>query len=267
MTSSLKIRGGVVFAVVVAVVAALAAWWLTPRSGPSVNAQEAFETACEKTSSALSYNMAITWEMPAYYGSLYNEGREVAEVKVSVSGEDYHQSVEIRQIPNEGNQPFSEESIYVDGVGYFRSYEGQVESEWRIADKSELIPPDAWLADRALGTSDKLSGDNPLCPVLENVTRAGEETIGGVQTTRFAWSETIDLLEDNPSETMKVQVSWEFWIDAGDKVVQTRMVAIHPREQHLRGQTPSGMERMELVNRISGVGEPTTITVPVVSGQ
>ena len=67
----------------------------------------------------------------------------------------------------------------------------------------------------------------------------------------------------DPDETLKIFNTFDFWIDAGDQLVQTRLVSVHPAEQHARGQEPTGeMQRAEIVTKVTGVGEANTITAP-----
>ena len=62
-------------------------------------------------------------------------------------------------------------------------------------------------------------GENPLCPVLKNLTKVGDETIGGARTTRYTATETIDALWGHPDETLKIFNTFDYWIDAEDQFV------------------------------------------------
>ena len=50
------------FAALVAAVALGIVLWLSPWDSPGVTAQEVVETACDKTASALEFDLAVSWD-------------------------------------------------------------------------------------------------------------------------------------------------------------------------------------------------------------
>ena len=246
------------FAALVAAVALGIVLWLSPWDSPGVTAQEVVETACDKTASALEFDLAVSWDVPGNYAHPLDNERDVWEIKAGVSGADYHQTFHAPEMP-----AFAE-TIYVDGVAYTRQGERQGEGAWAVVDVKGLVNPSNWLGyDPSGEETTRVGGENPLCPVLKNLTKVGDETIGGARTTRYTATETIDALWDHPDETLKIFNTFDYWIDAGDQLVQTRLVSVHPAEQHARGQEPTGeMQRAEIVTKVTGVGEANTITAP-----
>ena len=253
------------FTALVAAMALGIALWLSPWDSPGVTAQEVVETACDKTASALEFDMIVSLDLPGNYAHPLDNERDVWEMKASISGADYHQTLHLTEIPIFG------EAIYVDGAAYLREGERQGEGAWAVVDVKGLINPSNWLGyDPSGEETTRVGGENPLCPVpcalcpvLKNLTKAGDETIGGARTTRYTATETIDALWDQPDETLKIFNTFDYWIDAGDQLVQMRLVSVHPAEQHARGQEPTGeLERAEIVTKVTGVGEANTITAP-----
>ena len=246
------------FAALVAAVALGIVLWLSPWDPPGVTAQEVLESACDKTASALEFDMTVSLDLPGNYSHPLDNERDVWEIKASISGADYHQTLHLTEIPIFG------EAIFVGGVAYFRESERQGEGAWAVVDVKDLVHPTNWLGfDPSGEQTTRVGGENPLCPVLKNLTKVGEEAIDGAQTTRYTATETIDALWDQPDETLKIFNTFDYWIDAGDQLVQTRLVSVHPAEQHARGQEPtSAMQRAEIVTKVTGVGEANTITAP-----
>ena len=72
------------FTALVAAVALGIALWLSPWDSPGVTAQEVVETACDKTASALEFDLAVSWDVPGNYAHPLDNERDVWEIKAGV---------------------------------------------------------------------------------------------------------------------------------------------------------------------------------------
>ena len=148
------------FAALVAAVALGIVLWLSPWDPPGVTAQEVLESACDKTASALEFDMTVSLDLPGNYSHPLDNERDVWEIKASISGADYHQTLHLTEIPIFG------EAIFVGGVAYFRESERQGEGAWAVVDVKDLVHPTNWLGfDPSGEQTTRVGGENPLCPV------------------------------------------------------------------------------------------------------
>ena len=74
------------FTALVAAMALGIALWLSPWDSPGVTAQEVVETACDKTASALEFDMIVSLDLPGNYAHPLDNERDVWEMKASISG-------------------------------------------------------------------------------------------------------------------------------------------------------------------------------------
>ena len=148
------------FTALVAAVALGIALWLSPWDSPGVTAQEVVETACDKTASALEFDLAVSWDVPGNYAHPLDNERDVWEIKAGVSGADYHQTFHAPEMP-----AFAE-TIYVDGVAYTREGERQGEGAWAVVDVKDLVHPTNWLGyDPSGEETTRVGGENVPCAV------------------------------------------------------------------------------------------------------
>ena len=140
------------FAALVAAVALGIALWLTPWNPPGITAQEVLESACDKTASALEFDMTVSLDLPGNYSHPLDNERDVWEIKASISGADYHQTFHLTEIPIFGD------TIYVDGVAYTREGERQGEGAWAVVDREGPRTPHKLAGIRPLRRADDAGG-------------------------------------------------------------------------------------------------------------
>ena len=219
-----------------------AAWWFSFGGSTDVSAEAVVYEACEKSASEIDFDMAVRLDIP---GDLSYPGdqREVWEVKTIVSGENFHSVTHI------SDGPAFLEIIRVDGTDYIREGTNRGDGEWKGQ------PATPGLNDLGYLTipfdSPKLEeGANPLCPGLGSVSKVGEETITGVQTTRYSSFERLDMYGGNYADT-----TWDFWIDEGGQLMRTRVYADIDLAD-------GGEDWAEVITTVSGIGEANIIAAP-----
>ena len=234
---------GLAFGTVAALTAIAAlAWWTFSPASEVATTQDVVKDACAKATGSGNFDIVqvVTGETTG------QEKPDSVEWRLSVSGLDFHLSGQ----GSMGRGPLDTEMVYADGVGYARD----VERPWYL-DES-VTPRIVAIFFDLRPTADGWS----LCPELEGISKVGIETLQGVETTRYAISHKIDLLPEE-NEVYIATYTWDWWVDQTGLLVQMKASEIYPPADIAEGG------RVYSVSRISGVGEPNTITAPVVSGQ
>ena len=171
-----------------------------------------------------------------------------------VSGNDYHTVQRFDVEEGEGRM----EDIWLGGVGYRMEapYDRRLGIEWEVVSWSQ---GDITALFHALGST-------PICPDLSNLTWKGQEELDGVKTTVYVSGDTYDVEKDaldnldRSFQGERTAVKHEYWVDGNGLLVQ------HEMESYTlvayEGIRSTG--RYFTQTKFSGIGEPNTITVPVV---
>ena len=218
------------------------ALFATLRDTPTVSAKEAVEAACNKLANVNHYDMAATVKHTT-------NGVQEAEsftMAARVSGADWIAKW------TSSSDGATGQLARVDGKSYTRdSIDGRGWAYFPTA-----LPH--------LNASISHLGANLACPSLDKVTLESSETgSDGSALTRYSSGTGAEGLSDafaNPDGS-KATIAHTFWVDAEGLLVK------HREELHLLLVDPDGRRRQGVqtsVTTYSGIGEPNTITAPVI---
>ena len=198
--------------------------------------------ACAKAVSTDYFDLTVSMKSTSL---IVNEDRNQIEAyfdaSLSVAGNDYQ--VELQGLMA---SPIDGHGIYVDGVGYSRA---ESTEEWKLEDS---LTPTLLSYLGATLTEDVWS----ICPDSENAEKVGPSYVRGMNTTLYSWRFSRD---DSPdSEPLNYTTyQWDFWVDETGQLVQLE------RTETYRGLDGRPTSASKWTTIISGVGEPNTITSPV----
>ena len=210
--------------------------------GPLASAQE-LSQACEKATASSHFDLVRNVTNKPSDGEAFDRSESI----LRAAGADYHWTMQ-------SYDGVKHEDIYVGGVSYRRGGSGP----W-VEGKDPRY--------EGLGNSfgvDFTAQGWSLCPHLEVsedkgwVKKVGEENLDGVTTTVYTTGNDVvapTIMDAN----FTINVTLHFWVDGTGQLVQYREIQTHP---------PSPADSWPgvvatTVTKVSGVGEPNTITAPV----
>ena len=215
----------------------------TATPAPQASAQEVVESACTEMAKTDQYDFSS--QAGGSENGVPYPG--VIEAKGSVSGKDYYVT----------NTDYNDQVLEIKQVGS-NYYMTLADGTWLRREIQAGVPHDS------LGL-----GDTPICPDLTNVIRKGEADIDGVKTMRYVsgdvgGSEKSALESDADFRGSKYVYFHEYWIDASGLLVQHR-VQIYLLQQNDPETSITGRNVSEgyKLTKFFGIGEPNTITAPV----
>ena len=245
--SNAKTFGNLFAAVaVIALASAGILLWLSPRNVPIANAQEVVRQACQHIQEVDSFDFTAHIS-----GSLDGEAwRSTWTWSGRVSGDDYHTT----SVSSNGR---TYEFIRVGGQGYMRDSAYPNGNAWEPIDGLNDIH-----------TSLDDLGVNPFCPATAGLTRVDRDTQGGGSVTRYSDIAVADAaaFADVPASFsgQKEASNHEYWVDYQGRLVRYREEVYHVEQYDSGGK---GVTRTTINSTFSGIGEPNTITSPVISSQ
>ena len=242
--------------IILPITVVLLAWagimlWISLRSEsvPAAGAQEVVENACDSMEKVESYDMAATIK-----GTADGEFDFTGTFKAEVSGQDF-------RYENQRSDGSSNMAIRVGGKDYVRytrvGEDGIANTKaWELS-AHEIRHAESWLT--ALG-------DSPICPDVSEVTFISEEQLAGVKVSRYVSGDFDGDLKDSyfndkGFEGVVYFHAHEYWVDADGQLVQHRL------EQNSVSQGYGAERRVTnlvAVTKFLNVGEPNTITAPVI---
>ncbi len=111
-------------------------------------------------------------------------------------------------------------------------------------------------------------GINPFCPATAGLTRVARDTQDGGSVTRYSETAVANAaaFADVPASFrgQKEASNHEYWVDGQGNLVRHREEVYHVEQYDSGGK---GVTRTTINSTFSGVGEPNTITAPVLGGQ
>ena len=245
----------------IAGVLAASAWWVFFKSSQDATGQEFVEIACDKAEVTEYFDMVVTGNYPARQ-EWQGEGlgpRVIWERKISVAGNDVRSEHRVVSKPEDTEFLGGlKEEVYVGGKLYRLFEDGSGRTKW------ELVPhayPAESITSIYTGTGDWQNAD-VLCPSFDKIQKLGAETLDGVSTTRYQYGSTFEQRYGFPGAPLIVwDETYNYWVDETGVIVQIKKVAdyrANDREEFGDGAVYT------TVTKISGIGEPNTITAPVV---
>ena len=241
---NMKVTTALILGVALIAFLGFAVWLIGTRDSP-VSAQATVLRACTemaKTDQYDFYSQAGGSENGVPYPG-------IIEGKGSVSGKDYDVT----------NTDYNDQVLEIRQVGSNVYMRQGTDGVWMQRDVEARTPHDV------LGL-----GDSPICPDLTKVIQKGEEDLDGVKTIRYVsgdvyGSEKAELESDSDFQGSKYIYFHEYWIDTSGLLVQHR-AEIYLLQQNDPETSVTGRNVSEVfkLTRFFGVGEPNTITAPVI---
>ena len=207
---------------------------------PQVSAQELLFNACERTAET-DFDVLMT-----IHGG-FDDTITTVTYDVQVSGEDIYMQVTVGELMGE--------ILYVDGVRYVREPGGA----WVVEPRGR-----ASVSGMLGGFESPLESDNSLCPEIGPGARVGEKTVSEVGEDHYRLTATGVGAPDGPTGRVDENtyispgqdMTWDYWLNEDGQLLKMQQLIT------LTGKTDAGQVAITTV--ISGVGEPNTITAPVV---
>ena len=171
-----------------------------------------------------------------------------------VSGDGYHEVRTFNVDDGEGRTEF----MRVAGVVYFSAsaYNGRLKQEWQVIESAPVGIPSPLLA----------LGETPMCPDVRNLRFRGDEELDGVITTVYESGDSSGVEREaieklgSSFEGERRAIKDTFWVDGDGLLIQHEVETYYLYSRNGVRQTGEDYT----LTKFSGIGEPNTITAPVV---